>query len=319
MKTNDLRHQITVFSDNGKTRTKIKIRLNDECRNGHEDFSITADVDEKEGRGLWRDSMSGCCHEHILSLKPELAPFVALHLSSWQGVPMHSASNAWYWFQGAFPEAASSKYHGGTGSSAKTPEECRAIFAGYIRATPEQVEAIAALLPRSQDELQAAIEDLAFPEQWQREARAAIRQLESWTSVEFESKATRGFWEPLAAEKRQLIAERRASGYYLPENVAKRDAEERKARRGRRVSDLKASHAAKLAELRQDHAFAVWCAENYDEKPNAIRYSDGRITANWTSTEKLFTRDAWEDFTRCVPAELFDSPPVFVFQERPKY
>lgn len=319
MKTNDLRHQITVFSDNGKTRTTIKIRLNDEYHNGHEDFSITADVYSKAGNNRWVDYMGGCCHEHILSLKPELAPFVALHLSTWQGVPMHSAANAWYWFQGAFPEAASSKYHGGTGSSAKTPDECRDTFASYIRATPEQVGEIAAMLPRSQDELQAALEDLAFPEQWQREAQAAIRQLEGWTGAEFESNATRGFWEPLASEKRQLIVERRASGYYLPENVAKRDAEERRARREKRVSDLKASHAAKLSELQQDHAFAVWCAENYDEKLNVIRYSDGRIAANWTSTEKLFPRDAWEEFTRRVPAELFDAPPVFVFQERPKY
>lgn len=113
--TNDIRHGITVFSNGGKTRTAIKIRLNDECKNGREDFSITADIDEKDGRGQWRKSGGGCCHEHILSLRPALAPFVALHLSDYQGAPMHTGSNAFYWFA-RFNGGLGQQHHGGSGT-----------------------------------------------------------------------------------------------------------------------------------------------------------------------------------------------------------
>lgn len=318
--TSNLRHSFTVFSKEGKEKTIIKIRLNDECRNGHEDFSITADVYEKDKRGIWREYMGGCCHDHILSLKPELAPFAALHLSTWQGIPMHSAANAWYWFQGMHPEAADSKYHSGTGSSAKTPEECRAIFADHIRATPEQVQQIEGMLPRSQVELQVIIEDIGFLEQWQREAQAAIRQLEEWTGQKFESNATRGFWEPVAPETRQLIAERRASGYYSPEQVAKRDEEKRQAARAKRIQKIRDDHAAKCKEREQDFRLDIWFAENFDTKPNVIWYRhSNELAANWTSTEKLMTREEFDALTAKIPGDLFDSPPVFRFQEKPRY
>jgi hypothetical protein len=322
-KTSDLRYSITVFSKNEKEKTIIKICLNDECRNGHEDFSITADVYEKNGRGyglMWRDYMRGCCHNHILSLRPELAPFVALHLSTWQGVPMHSASNAWYWFQGMQPEAADSKYHAETGSSPKTPDECRAIFADHIRATPEQVQQIEAMLPRSQVELQVIMEDMGFFEQWQREAQAAIRQLEEWTGQKFESKATRGFWEPIAPEMRQLIAERRASGYYSPDQVAKRDEEKRQAARAARIQQIRDDHAAKCKDREQDFRLDLWFAENYDIKPNVIWYRHtNELAANWTTTEKLMTREEFDALTAKISGDLFDAPPKFSFKDKPRY
>jgi hypothetical protein len=233
---------------------------------------------------------------------------------------MHAFSNAWYWFQGAFPTAANSQYHGGSGPSGKPAAECLRIFSEHIRATPEQVQAIEALQPRSEQELQAALEDLGFPEQWKREAQAAIRQLEEWTGETFTSKATRPTWQPLPSEARALIVERRASGYYLPENVAKRDAEARQARRDKRVADLRAEHAKKTTELEQDHRLEVWLAQNFDHKPNVIWYRHANtLQANWTTTEKLFSAAEWEDFTRQIPGDLFNVPPNFKFQERPKY
>ena len=123
--TAKLSHSITI--EKGKEKTVIQITLNDDCKNGHEDFSLTADIYEKTARG-WRDVGGGCCHEHILSLRPDLAPFAALHLATCDGVPMHAIANAWYWFCGFGPGVSTEKYHGGSGSGAKLPEECRAIF-----------------------------------------------------------------------------------------------------------------------------------------------------------------------------------------------
>jgi len=312
-----MKYAITDTRANERTTTKIQ--LADDCRNGHEHFSLTANIYEKTPRG-WRDVGGGCCHEHILALRPNLAPFAALHLSDQDGVPMHAFSNAWYWFQGAFPAAASSPYHGGSGPNGKAPADCLRIFSEHTRATPEQVQTIEALQPRSEQELQAALEDLGFPEQWKREAQAAIQQLEAWTGETFASKATRPSWAPLTPETRQTIAERRANGYYDPAAVAKRDADARQARRGKRVADLRAAYASKTAELEQDHRLEVWLAQTFDNKPNVIWYRHSNtLQANWTSTERLFTAAEWGEFTRQIPGDLFNVPPVFKFQERPKY
>jgi hypothetical protein len=214
MKTNTLKHSITVTT--ATQRTKIKIRLSDDCRNGHEDFSITADVDEKDARGIWRERMCGCCHEHILTLRPDLKPFVDLHLSAWQGVPMHAMADAWYWFAGIFPDNLGEKYTGATGSSRKSPDECHRIFVEHLRITPQEAHALIDASPRTKEELHALLEDMSLPARWQSEAAAAIRQLEEWTGNTFESKATRGFWEPLPQDVREEIKALRASGYYDP-------------------------------------------------------------------------------------------------------
>lgn len=317
MKTNTLRLSFTRIRGNEKT--VIKLTLDDDCKNGHEDFSLTADIYEKTLHG-WRDSGGGCCHDHILNLKPELAPFAALHLSTFEGVPMHAFANAWYWFQGAFPESASSPYNGGTGSSGKPPTECAYIFAEHIRATSEEVQAIAAGNPRTQDELQGLIEDMGFPARWKAEAQAAIATLEGWTGNEFESKATRGRYEPLSSEVRALIAERKASGYYLPENVAKRDLEAKAAAKVKKLATIESDYAAKRKRLEQDYRIDRWMAETFDHKPNVIWYAySNELAANWTSTEKLLTREEFDALTASIPGEIFDIPPKFVFKDKPHF
>lgn len=318
MKTNTLRHSFTLIRGNEKT--VIKITLDDDCKNGHEDFSLTADIYEKHPRKGWEDVGGGCCHDHILKIKPELAPFAALHLSTFEGVPMHAFSNAWYWFQGAFPEFSVEKYHGGTGSGGKPPAECARIFAEHIRATSEEVQEIASQNPRTQDELQCLIEDMGFTDQWKVEAQAAIKQLEEWTENEFESKATRGRYAPLSPEVRAIIAERKASGYYLPENVVKRDQEAKAAVKAKKLATIESDYAAKRKRLEQDYRIDKWMAENFDKKPNVTWYAHSNtLEANWTSTEKLLTRAEFDALTAMMPGEIFDTPPKFVFKDKPRF
>ena len=131
-KTSTLRHSIVVSK--GNQVTDIRITLDDDCKNGHEDFSITANIREKDSRGRMVDAGGGCCHEHILSLRPELKPFVDLHLCTWQGIPMHCAANAFYWLAGHLG-LSYVEHHGRSGSRAKSKEDCLRILQDHARRT----------------------------------------------------------------------------------------------------------------------------------------------------------------------------------------
>jgi hypothetical protein len=72
-----------------------KLRFDDECRNGHNSFAITADIRDSRYRGSRGELAGGCCHEEIAAAFPELAPLIRWHLTSSDG-PMHYIANTVY-------------------------------------------------------------------------------------------------------------------------------------------------------------------------------------------------------------------------------
>lgn len=83
------------YTEHGQQyRITANVRYDDQCGNGHNSFSITADIYEKRGGG-WRESGGGCCHDEVAKHFPELAPFIKWHLTGSDG-PMHYPGNAVY-------------------------------------------------------------------------------------------------------------------------------------------------------------------------------------------------------------------------------
>ncbi|MER8924301.1 hypothetical protein [Mesorhizobium sp. M0859] len=80
----------------GKGATiRAELRFDDNCKNGHSTFSITAEVRDP---ALRRDSgivACGCLHDEIAKAFPELAPLIRWHLVSTDG-PMHYIANTVY-------------------------------------------------------------------------------------------------------------------------------------------------------------------------------------------------------------------------------
>ena len=65
-----------IFVEDGETfRITATARYDDQCGNGHNSFSLTADIESKSGN-RWQDYSGGCCHEEIEKHFPELAPFI---------------------------------------------------------------------------------------------------------------------------------------------------------------------------------------------------------------------------------------------------
>lgn len=71
-------------------RITVKIRFDDDCKNGHNTFAITGDIRSNRG-----EEAGGCLHDEIAQVFPELAHLIRWHLSSTDG-PLHYVANALY-------------------------------------------------------------------------------------------------------------------------------------------------------------------------------------------------------------------------------
>lgn len=95
--TDRILNQKIVLSRNidKNRRLAVTLRFDDECKNGHETFAITADLydsRQKRERGL---VACGCLHDEIAAHFPELSHLIKWHVCSVDG-PMHYVANTCY-------------------------------------------------------------------------------------------------------------------------------------------------------------------------------------------------------------------------------
>lgn len=71
------------------------VRFDDQCGNGHNTFSITADIVTPASKRRGDIEAGGCLHDDVAKAFPELAPFIKWHLCSTDG-PLHYPGNVIY-------------------------------------------------------------------------------------------------------------------------------------------------------------------------------------------------------------------------------
>jgi len=130
-------------------------------------FSVTA---TRYSRGNWESG--GGMHKEVLQTWPDLAPLVALHLSTADGIPMHAEANGWYFLAGA-AGGLGEKYHGGPD---RTPAQCLEILAKYLRISLDEAHGLvqAQLAGAGRPAFAAYVE--ACKSRWKAEAEAAIKE-----------------------------------------------------------------------------------------------------------------------------------------------
>lgn len=162
---NQLKHTINVNNNTGNY--KIEIRLSDDCKNGHNDFAITATFWEigrvRSDRNL---ETAGCCHDEILKVHPELKIFVDLHLSDVKGAPLYAAENGYYWLR----------------KDIKTAKE-------YLRVDDAEIEALRA--STGEFGFSFKLHEIGIVKRWEQEAQAAIKELEALTGNKFKDDSTK--------------------------------------------------------------------------------------------------------------------------------
>lgn len=187
----------------------VTIRLDDQCKNGHQDFSVTGSVYEagKPKIDMYCYTM-GCCHEEILAAFPEFKIFVDLHLCDSLGNPMHAVSNMHYHMRTGFNKTK-------TDSPEFITEYCN-----YYNVTNEQF----LTLQTAQNEVQFynIMMALKIPKQWKKNADKAIKELEKLTGNKFLIDSKRTQLNAPSKEELKEEEERQANGYYTPEAEAAR-------------------------------------------------------------------------------------------------
>ena len=229
-----LRHTITKILPNGD-KLVISIRLGHSrlnTANGHADFAITGDLHEPFGGGWKREPYAGgCLHEDILKHAPELAPFVALHLSDQSGAPTYAIGNGFYFL------------HNDPQTKGRTR---RQVAQEHLRATVAEMD----LIEKAENETHLALiaEELGIPKRWAKEAAAARNQLEKWTGQNFAFSPTRSNYTPLTKEERAEITDLVKSGHFAPEKIAERKEQKERARLEKMAQDAKDKAAKKIKE-----------------------------------------------------------------------
>jgi hypothetical protein len=208
--SNDIRYKTSKVI--GKETIYVKIELNDDCKNGHQDFSITGDIYETGKPKTDRYFISGgCMHDEILKAYPEFKQFIDLHLCDYKGIPMHASANGFYHLTNGFNRTK------------PNDSKFKSEYCEYYRITENQFDQ----LTTAENELQFALmlQSLGILTQWEIQAAAAIKKLEELTGTKFIVDSKRTQYHAPTPEKIAEEEERQRSGYYTPEAAAKREQE----------------------------------------------------------------------------------------------
>lgn len=273
-KTNNIIHTIHCNDVEGNDM-KIKIRLNDECKNGHQDFSITATGWEKGKPHIDRYLIyGGCCHEDILKARPDLKIFVNLHLCDYEGIPMYAIENGYYHLTNGFNNTKP--------EDAKFKDE----FCEYYRITGKQFES----LKTAKNQLQYALklQELNILQQWKNEATAAIEALESMTGKIFLVDSVRTQFNAPTPEQIEEEEKKQKEGYYTPEAEWERE----EAKKGKILTKLQSERDNDINKANEEYEIKKQVLFIGGEKAlnNCIYYNHTKqLCFNWRNYDMIST------------------------------
>jgi hypothetical protein len=284
-KTNDIHYSVTRKDAKGQT-WKINIRLNDECKNGYENFAITGEAWEAGKPCTHRYSLgSGAMGDKIAEAFPEYAIFNQLHLCDFAGAPMYAVANGFYHIKQWEAD----------------------VFCKYFSCDIKQYNLLS--LAETIREFAAMIAIAQIPATWEARAKAAIAKLEELTGEVFKSTAARRHYTAPGQSEINRVKEMLDNGYYLPEN-----------REARAKAKYDAAVEEKKAAILEDYNNTIGKASDTKEIALLILEVFGPAFDNWIYYDHSHTlKFNWRDYDKVKATSEQVEAFVKHMQEQPEY
>ena len=237
MKTNNLKFNTSKIITGG--RIDIEISLNDECKNGHQNFHITGSTWEHETSKADKYNTGwGCLHEDILKHFPKFKPFIALHGCDYKGIPTHAGANGFYFITKGFDNL-----------NGKTHKE---YFCDCYRVTPQQY----GVLKESENTLEFSIllKELGILNQWEKEAKKAIKQLEDLTGETLIIDSVKTQYVEPEPDKVKDFKRLKSEGYYTIEKKRERAIQARNDRKAKALKKAKDDYTKEVLKISDNRA-----------------------------------------------------------------
>lgn len=251
---------------------KVFIQLDDECKNGHQDFNVTGEVYEANKPICDKNMIScGCVHDEILRAFPEFKIFVDLHLCDYLGIPMHCTANGYYHLQNGF------------NSTKPDNNSFKNEFCNYYRVTPNEFN----ILNTSKSEIQfyLHLKELQIFDHWKAQANHAIETLEYLTDTTFIIDSKRTQLHAPTEEEINVEQQRIKEGYYTPAAEQQRYQNKVNAKIKEMADDIEEKHQGELFELELKKQIIL--IGGFEALDDCIYYDHTKTIAfNWQTYSK---------------------------------
>jgi len=288
MKTNNLKHNISL--SNKKVNCLVEIRLNDECKNGHQDFAITSCFWEiGKARTDRTNIMGGCCHDEILQHFPNLKIFVDLHLCDYDGIPMYAIENGFYHLSQGFENL-----------KGKTQKE---YFCNYYRVTPTQYDTL--ITANDKDYFGFLLASLGVLKQWKKEADKAIKTLEKLTGNEFVNDSVKSQFN-MTEEQLKEVESKIKNGFYTKESIDQRQTEKIEAEKNAFIKEAAEKRDKAIQNAQIEYKVQLLVLNSGLSLKNTIYYNHSNtLSFNWKSYEPKISEKQFKDFCNKLNLDEF--------------
>lgn len=274
---NKLIYSSTKFFTENKEeyRITVTISLDDDCHNNMCDWSVTADIRQKDQQGTYVEYMGGCCHDEVAKHFPELAKFISLHLCNHYGAPMYPVENGIYYVR----------------------RSGMSVAMEYLRISEQEcVE----LYKASEDKMyfKYLLFNLGIVDRWKRESDELLVELEDlcgkkWVNPYMPEKERLTL--TLTDEERSLIEDRVKARYYSAENIEKRREEDHKAEMLKKRAEICERYDKRIRQAEAEKKIML-CVFDYGlSTDNAIYYPHlNTLSFNWNSYGEKITQEEFD-------------------------
>jgi hypothetical protein len=256
--------------DKDGNQWKIEISLDDDCKNGHQDFSLTGTCWEKGKSRIDRNMLfGGACGDTIIKLFPEYEIFERLHICDFNGSPMYPVGNGMY----------HAKRNG------------KESLQRYLRLTELEADTLMMYL---EEELafRFHLENMGVVARWKEEANEAIKKLEELTGNEFENVSTKSHYTPLTEEEKNEYKEKEGKGYFDADKIQKRKEQKMQDKKRKQIEKLKLAAKTEIDSINTELNIKLAILDAGFSIDNFIYYkhkNEGKF--NWLDYQDKLTKE----------------------------